>query len=146
MLDVFFTYLYELSISSSNEINCQKTLIKFILHAYLDFPWVVSVVEEQKSFKEYPRKNAATAIDPNTTATHPTLRSQVWEVVASPKYFQPCKLVRLQNSSKVIIFAKLFMSVVFIIDRFRSKVGSLFCYDKRNDILIKKSICVLLMN
>ena len=105
-------------------------MITIILHAYLDFPWVVSVVEEQKSFKEYPRKKAATAMDPNTTATHPTRRSQVWDVVASPKYFQPCKLVRLQNSSKVIIFAKLLMSVVFIIDRFRSKVGSLFCYEK----------------
>ena len=131
MFDVFFTYLYQLSILSSypreNEISCPKTLIKSILLAYLDFPWVVSVVEEQKSFKEYPRKNAATAMDPNTTATHPTRRSQVWDVVASPKYFQPCKLVRLQNSSKVIIFAKLFMSVVLIMDLFRSKFGSLFC-------------------
>ena len=44
---------------------------------------------EMKLLTEYPRKNAATAIEPKTTATHPTLRSQVCEVVASPKYFHP---------------------------------------------------------
>ena len=96
--------------------------------AYRDFPWVVSVVEEQKSFREYPRKNAATAMDPNTTATHPTRRSQVWEVVASPKYFHPWRLVRLQNSSNVIILAKFAMFAMFILDLFRSMLGSFWYF------------------
>ena len=50
---------------------------------YRDVSCVVCTVEETKSLREYPRKNAATAIDPNTTATHPTRKAQVCDVVAA---------------------------------------------------------------
>ena len=70
---------------------------KYIVITYLDVSWVVCTVEVKKSLHEYPRKKLATPIEANTTATQPSLN-----VISDvPKYFQPCKLVQLQNLSKL---------------------------------------------
>ena len=64
---------------------------------YLDVSCVVCTVEVKKSLHEYPRKKLATPIEASTTATQPTLK-----VISDvDKYFQPCKLVQLQNLSKL---------------------------------------------
>ena len=73
--------------------------------AYLEVSWVVWTVEVKKSLHEYAKKQAATPIDAKTTATHPTLKGK-FTLVA--KYLQPCKLVQLQNRSK-LEFASFFV-------------------------------------
>ena len=52
-----------------------------------------------KSLKEYPRKNAATLMEARTTPTQP-IRSVL--LILHDKYFQPWRLVQLQNVSKLV--------------------------------------------
>ena len=70
-----------------------------INYNYLDVSCVVCTVEAIKSLNEYPRKNAATLMDANTTPTHP---NRSVRFTLRDKYFQPCKLVQLQNVSKLV--------------------------------------------
>ena len=58
---------------------------------------VVCTVDVKKSCDEYPRKKLATPMEAKTTVIQPTL-SVISEV---DKYFQPCRLVQLQNLSKL---------------------------------------------
>ena len=64
---------------------------------HLEVSCVVCTVEVKKSLHEYPRKKLATPIEARTTTTQPTL-NVISEV---DKYFQPCRLVQLQNRSKL---------------------------------------------